>query len=376
MGQWSHSDLSQIANAPPCGSGSGDIPRPMGCVRSDGVNTVVFTGRDDHHVHQLHRTGNTWVHTDLSVLAGATDPFILAVTSPTSCVLPGNVFSVVYCGRDGNNHALQFTGGVVSHVDLSTLAAAPRSNKVGPPAHFVRGDGVPAVIYIGLTGTGSDGDTVRTHVDQLALTGGNWVHSDLSAIAQPPGSGNVAPLKASGYVKPNKITAVIHGEGGIKELSLPPNGSWSRTDLFNSPDVLRPTPLRWPMGFVRADGKASVIYYVDGAIHELAFVAGQCVATDLSDAADAPIAFAAQATGPMGYVRGDGVTAVVYPGHGRMHELTLVGDGWIHTDLSRAAGAESDSGYPFAYVRSDGVSSVIYRGTDSHIHELALSPAE
>lgn len=37
----------------------------------------------------------------------------------------------------------------------------------------------------------------------------------------------------------------------------------------------------------------------------------------------------------MGYVRGDGVTAVVYPGLGRMHELTLVDDHWVHTDLSR-----------------------------------------
>ena len=159
------------------------------------------------------------------------------------------------------------------------------------------------------------------------------------------------------------------------ELSMPLSGNWSRTKLFNSPGVPRPSPFRWPMGFVRADGKPSVIYYVDGAIHELAFVADQWVATDLSDAADAPIAFAAQATGPMGYVRGDGVTAVIYPGHGRMHELSLVGDRWLHADLSRAAGVDTKSGYPFAYVRSDGVSSVIYNGSDGDIHELALSRA-
>jgi hypothetical protein len=92
----------------------------------------------------------------------------------------------------------------------------------------------------------------------------------------------------------------------------------------------------------------------------------------LSDAADAPPASAIQAAGPMGYVRGDGVTAVVYPGLGRMHELTLVDDHWVHTDLSRATGTATDSGYPFAYVRSDGVSSVVYSGSDGHIHELTL----
>jgi hypothetical protein len=59
MGQWSHSDLSELANAPMCGSGNEDLPRPMGCVRSVSVNTVVFTGRDDHHIHQLHLTQNT-----------------------------------------------------------------------------------------------------------------------------------------------------------------------------------------------------------------------------------------------------------------------------------------------------------------------------
>jgi hypothetical protein len=62
----------------------------------------------------------------------------------------------------------------------------------------------------------------------------------------------------------------------------------------------------------------------------------------------------------MGYLRGDGVTAVVYPGHDRIHELTLVGDHWLHSDLSRAAGTLTSSGYPFAYVRSDGVSSIVY----------------
>jgi hypothetical protein len=288
-----------------------------------------------------------------------------------SCVRPDNTFSVVYAGRGGNIHALQLTDGLASHVNLSELAAAPRSNRVGPPIHFVRGDGVAVVVYVGVSGDGSS-EPVRTHVDQLALTAGNWVHSDLSALTQSSSS----VIKTTGYVKPNKITAVIRDEGGggIKEMALPPNGNWTETDLFSAVQAPRPSPLRWPMGFVRGDGIPSVIYYVEGAIHELAFVTGRWVATDLSDAADAPDAFAAQATGPMGYVRGNGLTAVVYPGHDRMHELTLVGGRWLHTDLSRATGAVTGSGYPFPYLRSDGVSSIVYNGAEGHIHELALPP--
>src|SRR5262245_54137417 len=128
MRQWSHSDLSQISNAPPCGGGGNDFARPMGCVRSDGVDTIVFTGRDDHHIHQLHRNGNTWSHTDLSLQANATDASMTALTSPMGCVRPGNIFSVVYTGRAGHHiHALQINAGAASHFDLTNLAEAPRS---------------------------------------------------------------------------------------------------------------------------------------------------------------------------------------------------------------------------------------------------------
>ena len=131
----------------------------MGCVRSDGVNTVVYTGLDGH-IHQLHSSGNKWVHTDLSLLANATDTFLSAVNSPASCVRPDNTFSVVYVGRDHHVHALQVAGSAVSQTDLSALTSAPRSNGAGKLAHFVRRDGVPVIVYVGVSGTGAEGDPV------------------------------------------------------------------------------------------------------------------------------------------------------------------------------------------------------------------------
>jgi hypothetical protein len=375
MAQWSHSDLSVIANAPPCGHtpGADDIPRPMGCVRSDGVNSVVYSGRDDGHIHQLHLSGNRWIHSDLSLQANATDSFLAAVNSPTSCVRPDNVFSVVYIGRDNHIHALQLAGGATSQVDLSALTSAPGTNRVGPLAHFVRADGIPVVIYVGITPPGPNDATTHFHVDQLALSAGKWTHSDLSAATHTSDSGSIL-LHSVGYVKPGKIAAVICGEGAPVELVLSADGSWQKNDLFSSVQIPRPSGFHFPMGFVKADGTASVVYFVDGTIHELSFVADGLVATDLSAASRAPTAFASQATGPMGYVRGDGVTAVVYRSQDRMHELAFVDGRWLHTDLSQAAGIPTDAGYPFAYVRSDRISSVVYSGADGHIHELALQP--
>ena len=66
MAQWSHTDLSQAATAPAGASQLfGDLSRPMGCVRFDRTNVVLFTGNDGH-IHQLHLSGATWVHSDLS----------------------------------------------------------------------------------------------------------------------------------------------------------------------------------------------------------------------------------------------------------------------------------------------------------------------
>ena len=367
MGQWSHADLSQIANAPPCGTGGFDFPRPVGCVRSDRTNAVLFTGHDDRHVHQLHLSGNRWVHTDLSLLTNATDFAIRAETSPMACVRPDKVFSVVYTGRDGHIHALQI-GVFPSHVDLSDVAGAPKAMPIGPPTHFVRGDGVTVVVYTGFGGE-------NTSVHQLAFTAGSWVHSNLSELTQSPPIHS--RIKTAGYVRANQTTSVIYVAGaGIKELALPLNGNWTSTDLFSSVQAPRPhpLPLRWPMGFVRADGTASVLYAnQDEFIHELAFVAGKWRATALSEAANAP-KLSQGGPSPMGYIRGDGVTAVVYWGEdNHIHELTLVEGHWLHSDLSLAAGT-STGGYPFGYVRSDGVSSIVYSGTDRHIHELALLP--
>src|SRR5262249_18421269 len=156
----------------------------------------------------LHRSGNTWVHTDLSLLANATDVSVAAVSSPMGCVRPGNTFSVVYTGRAGHHvHALQISGGAASHVALTNLAGAPRALESGHPGPFVRGDGVVVVIYIGVTDNGSDGGPLSFHVDQLALTGDRWLHSDLTELSHT--NEHLFPVIAAGYVRANRVTSVV-----------------------------------------------------------------------------------------------------------------------------------------------------------------------
>jgi hypothetical protein len=78
---------------------------------------------------------------------------------------------------------------------------------------------------------------------------------------------------------------------------------------------------------------------------------------------------------PAGYVRSDGVNAVVYRGYddSDIHELYFDGI-WKCEDLSLRTGAPPALGDPAAYVRSDNVSSVVYRALKPtgqvHIQEI------
>jgi hypothetical protein len=79
---------------------------------------------------------------------------------------------------------------------------------------------------------------------------------------------------------------------------------------------------------------------------------------------------------PFGYVRGDGINAVVYaigspyPDVGHIYELWL-GNGWQAADLSSVGAGR---GYePVGTVRADGISAVVCRsGAPYHIQEVRL----
>ncbi|MGB8508163.1 MAG: serine hydrolase domain-containing protein [Pyrinomonadaceae bacterium] len=173
----------------------------------------------------------------------------------------------------------------------------------------------------------------------------------------------------------------------LKEIAdnLTKSNKWPTHNLFNSVDI--PSPRRsWvdndlsallsapsgtqPMGYIRADSVTSVIYTESNDhIREFTLTDGQWQHFDLTKTANAP-----NGKGAYGYVRADGVTTVVYRDSGQhIHELSLQTGKWNHADLTAHVNAPAiSSGFQHSYVRSDRVTSTVYTGSDKHIHELAL----
>jgi hypothetical protein len=278
-----------------------------------------------------------------------------------------NVNAVVYRGIDAHIHELALPrGGKWLHSDLTAPpVAAPAA--FGYPFGYVRSDQVNAVVY---PFSWSETDN---HIQELALPLGGtaWQHSDLTPVAFP------AALLANpfGYVRSDQVNAVVYrGTGShIQELALPLGGAkWLPSDLTKLSSA--PGAAGDPFGYVRSDQVNAVVYRgTDNHIHELALPRGgtKWLPSDLTKLSSAPAA----AGDPFGYVRSDQVNAVVYRGtDNHIHELALPRGGtkWLPSDLTALSKSPAAAGDPFGYVRSDQVNAVVYRGTDNDIHEIAL----
>ena len=177
-----------------------------------------------------------------------------------------------------------------------------------------------------------------------------------------------------GYVRGDNVSAVVYAtlNQQIHELALT-DGGW----VHNSLSAYGGQGGTEPMGYRRSDNMSSVVYRgIDGHIHELALVGEEAFPWrdfDLTAHSGAPVG----GSHPMGYVRHDNVSSVVYTGtDGHIHELALNandGGGWRDFDLTKESGAIVGGSTPMGYVRHDNVSVVDYTGADGHIHELALN---
>jgi murine toxin len=250
--------------------------------------------------------------------------------------------------------------GEASVTDLTAAAnSAADSAIAGDPAGYVRSDGIASVVYRG----------ANKHIYELYLRNDVWAQFDMSAtVAAPAAAGNPA-----GYVRADGTNAVVYrGENNhIYELYLEP-GSWRYRDL--SAISAAPDAFGDPAGYVRSDGTSAVVYCgQNNHVYELYLEAGATATwshRDLSGNISAPIG----SGDPVGYVRSDGSSAVVYRGNDAdIHELYLEPEAyWCHRNLSKSTSAPAALGNPAGYVRSDKIDSVVYRGTDKHIYEMYL----
>ena len=223
----------------------------------------------------------------------------------------------------------------------------------------------PAVVYIA-----GDG-----HIHEIALKG-TWQDRDLTAAA-------VAPVAYSGVIQPmayrrsDGVSMVIYrgADDHIHSLYLElrrQGNNWQEVWHWANLSAITgsPTAASDPYGYIRSDGISAVVYTgSDGHIHELRLEGGW-IGADLTYIAGAPTASGGR---PVAYVRGDGINAVVYKAavSGQICELRL-DDGWKWTNLSGPSGAPLPLSDLSAYVRSDGISTINYAGYDGHIHEIRL----
>jgi hypothetical protein len=147
-------------------------------------------------------------------------------------------------------------------------------------------------------------------------------------------------------------------------------GNWGGTNLTVAAGLSATATLQ-PRGYVRFDGVPAVVFSTsDGHISELTYT-GTWNNGDLTAITGAPLASDA----PAPYVRADRVSSVIFRSVGdmRVREFTLSGGVWTAWDLSSFAGGPASATVtPFPYLRGDGTSSVVYMSNDSHVRELTL----
>ena len=141
---WQYGDLSGHISAP---DALGD---PAGYARSDGTNSVVYRGTNNH-IYELYLSGGTWNFGDLSGNAhdlsdhvGAPD----ALGDPAGYVRSDRTNSVVYRGANNHIYELYLSDGPPwKDGDLCLISGAP--DALGDPAGYARSDGTNSVVYRG-----------------------------------------------------------------------------------------------------------------------------------------------------------------------------------------------------------------------------------
>lgn len=313
----------------------------------------------------IQATSLTWTKANLTSLAGA-PPSLL----PKPYVRSDGLSSVVSYSRGSDRiQELAFEPGGWQHYDL--LSASESSAEGHTPVPYVRSDGTSAVVYLSRVGDVAQG---IMEVHELALVSGRWQHHNLSDVTGAPVSVGGA---LEGYVRGDGVNAVVYrGQGHhVHELALEGGTTWIHTDLTALTGAPQPAGFDGELhAFARSDGASSVVYITgDGEVRQLRLATnGAWESQNLTSDGGEP---KAAGLGLVGYVRTDGVNAIVYRGRDKhLYELTQnsTGEFDVLNDLTAITGAAPAVGHVSAYNRADGISTVVYEGPEFHIHELAL----
>ena len=333
------------------------------------IPAVVYVSTDGH-IHEL-ALKDGWQHRDLTEAAAA------PLASPYRAMAfqrSDGVSMVVYRAADLNIHSLYLEmkkqdntwQEVWHHADLSDIAGAPDAGS--DPFGYVRNDGINAVVYAG----------VDEHIHELRLEG-TWIHADLTIMPDPDAPNTYIDERPFAYDRGDGINAIVYEWPGcicgrpphIIELRLDSTG-WDWADLTAISIPQAPIASSEFTAYVRSDGIPTINYRgIDSHIHDLRLETAW-YHYDLTDATGAGDAY--EGSAPYGYVRSDGINAIVYAA-GVFSDLHIyefyLQNTWHHYELTSIPNAKL-GGYPIGYVRSDGLNAVVYRGMNDHILEIRL----
>jgi hypothetical protein len=301
---WHWGDLTLLSGASAAGVGW-----PTGYVRGDGVNAVVYYGRD-YHVHELHLSGTQWYDNDLTQLYGGPG-------NPNgdlaAYVRSDGASSVVYCSfNDYHIHEYYLLSGYSYWQERDLTLASGGAECYDSPVAYQRSDGINSVVFASYASP--------SHVWELysSKPQSAWFAGDLSAISGT----NVDTLSftLTAHVRPNNVNSVVfqnYENNHIHEISLVPGQSWHHLDLTAQ------------TGAPPASSRA------------------------------------------FGYTRSDGVSSYVFADtSGWFGEITLSGSTWSYNLMGNFISARCAANFT-AYRRSDNVNAVVYYDCNDHVIEAS-----
>jgi hypothetical protein len=205
--KWNASDLTDLAGASPSFDG--------GVLACYGVNNtdarVYYLGRETGHVHELAWTGSKWNPSDLTDLAGASNP---SEGSGLACYGVNNTDArVYYLASDGHVIELAWTGSKWQPSDLTARTGASPGDPFGvgrPMACYGVNNTDARVYYLGQD---------NGHVHELAWTGSKWQPSDLTARTGAPSPDQSSPLACFGVNNTDARVYYLASDGHVIELA-------------------------------------------------------------------------------------------------------------------------------------------------------------
>ncbi len=341
--------------AEPCNGHCPVLSPPLGnpSFHIDAAGNDAWTFRTtDQHLYRITGVADP-VLLDLNVHTSSGPGAARLASDPQAYVRYDGIESIAYTAVDQDIYEVYRYEGAWASGILSQYANAPYS--AGPAFPYRRSDGYNSVVFRGLD----------QEIHEIYLYGGRWYSGSLTGYT----GASLAAGDPKPFIRADNGNAVIFRtpDGELHEIYLL-GFNWFTGNLSLAAGAVAAQGDGY--GYVRSDLQNAVVYRgVDSDIYELlaAYDGHTWAALSLTAAAGMP-----KAKGDArGYVRSDGVDAVVYAGvDDHVYELRRVGASWEGEDISAAS--PTATGDPIPYVRSDGTSAMAYLGTDQRLHELML----